>query len=161
MAHPGNWHWRTGPVDPGPAVVFDVDGVISDASDRQHHLAGPTRRWEDFFAACGADAPIREAFALAEVLRDVFRIVSLTARPIAVQSITREWLDRHGFPYDLLIMREHHDHWSSTRFKAATVETLVAHGFDIRLVLDDDPRNIEMFRSLDLPTLYVHSGYYE
>ena len=29
---PEHWRWRDGPVEPGPAVVFDMDGVLSDAS---------------------------------------------------------------------------------------------------------------------------------
>ena len=39
-----------GPVEPGPAVVFDMDGVLSDAAGRQHYLERPYRDWEAFFA---------------------------------------------------------------------------------------------------------------
>ena len=35
---PEHWTWRDGPVDPGPAVVVDIDGVLSDASTRQHYI---------------------------------------------------------------------------------------------------------------------------
>ena len=34
-------------------------------------------------------------------------------------------------------------------------------GAEIHLCADDDPRNVEMMRQLDIPTLYVPSGYYE
>ncbi|MEY3512516.1 MAG: hypothetical protein RL486_1181, partial [Actinomycetota bacterium] len=34
MTAPENWRWREGPVAPGPTVVFDMDGVLSNASDR-------------------------------------------------------------------------------------------------------------------------------
>ena len=30
-----NWLWREQPLEPGPTVVFDMDGVLSDASSRQ------------------------------------------------------------------------------------------------------------------------------
>ena len=56
--HEPNWRWRAEPVR-GPAIVFDMDGVLSDASGRQHYLDGPFRDWEAFFAACGE----RPAFA--------------------------------------------------------------------------------------------------
>jgi hypothetical protein len=29
------------------------------------------------------------------------------------------------------------------------------------LALEDDPRNVEMFRKAGVPTIYIHSGYYE
>ena len=48
-----NWHWRDGPVETGETIVFDMDGVLSDAAGRQHFLEWPARDWEAFFAACG------------------------------------------------------------------------------------------------------------
>ena len=53
--HPGTWTWRAGAKAAGPAVIFDIDGVLADASGRQHHLAGLRRDWDAFFAACGED----------------------------------------------------------------------------------------------------------
>jgi hypothetical protein len=43
---PSNWCWRAGPVEPGPTVVFDIDGVLSDAAGRQHYLEWGRRDWE-------------------------------------------------------------------------------------------------------------------
>ena len=28
LIQPDNWQWHTAPVDPGPAVVVDIDGVV-------------------------------------------------------------------------------------------------------------------------------------
>src|SRR3974390_353533 len=55
-----NWRWRDGPVGPGRAVVFDLDGVLSDAASRQHYLEGPWRDWDAFFESCGEDPLIEE-----------------------------------------------------------------------------------------------------
>ncbi len=38
--------------------------------------------------------------------------------------------------------------------------TLVKEGFDIRLALDDDPKNHAMYVSEGVPCIYIHSGYY-
>ena len=65
---PDNWQWRDGPVEPGPAVVFDMDGVLSDAAGRQHFLERPYRDWEAFFQACGDDQVIDEVARLLAVL---------------------------------------------------------------------------------------------
>ena len=57
--HP-NWYWQDQPAATGPAVVFDMDGVLADASGRQHLLERPYRDWDGFFEACGDDPLIDE-----------------------------------------------------------------------------------------------------
>ena len=53
-----NWLWREQPLEPGPTVVFDMVGVLSDASSRQHYIEYPFPDWDSFFHACGDDALI-------------------------------------------------------------------------------------------------------
>jgi hypothetical protein len=142
-------------------VVFDMDGVLSDAAGRQHYLEYPRRDWESFFAACGDDPLIDEVARLLDLLDDDLRIILLTARPIRVQSQTLGWLQRYRLRWDLLIMREHGDYLASRQFKRRTVNELRAAGFDLRLAFEDDRRNVEMFHGEGIPCIYIHSGYYE
>jgi len=158
---PGNWRWRDGPVEPGPTVVFDMDGVLSDAAGRQHYLERPYRDWEAFFEACGDDAVIDEVARLLEVIDPRYQIVLLTARPIRVQGQTLGWLDRYQLRWDLLIMRDFGDYDSSREFKRNTVDELRSYGFDLRLAFEDDRRNYDMFHAEGIPCVYIHSGYYE
>lgn len=160
-ALPSNWCWCNGPAGAGPAVVFDVDGVISDASGRQHFLEGDRRRWDDFFDACGGDEPIHDHLVLTELLASGHTVVLLTARPVRVRPTTLDWLARHDICWDLLIMRGHDDPFSSARFKRGALEALERRGLDVRVVFEDDPRNVSMVRELGLPCVYVHSGYYD
>ena len=102
---PLTWHWRGDPVPPGPAVVFDVDGVLADASGRQHYLSGMRRDWDAFFEAAGADPLIPEVARLLELLDPGLAVVLLTARPARIRQDTLAWLQRFGLRYDLLIMR--------------------------------------------------------
>ena len=158
---PEHWCWRDGPVPGGPAVVFDLDGVLSDASRRQHFLDWPRRDWEAFFAACGEDPLIDEVARLLHVLDGGLRIVLLTARPLRVRPQTRAWLDRYELRWDLLVMRDHGDYSASRAFKAEAVTDLRAGGFDLRLAFEDDRRNVEMFHGEGVPCVYIHSGYYD
>lgn len=155
-----NWLWRDGPLDGGPAVVFDMDGVLSDASRRQHYIEYPFPDWEAFFHACGDDELIGEVARLLDVIDDEHRIVLLTARPMRVQPQTLAWLDRYGLRWDLLIMREYGDYMASKVFKQRTVGELRSKGLDLRLAFEDDPRNVAMFHSQGVPCVYIHSGYY-
>ncbi len=157
---PDNWCWRDGPVEQGAAVVFDMDGVLSDASSRQHYLEWPRRDWESFFEECGDDDLIDEVARLLECLDPAMRIVLLTARPIRVQRQTLGWLARYGLRWDLLIMRDWGDYMAAPHFKRLTVEELRRYGFDLRLAFEDDQRNVDMFHSEGVPCVYIHSGYH-
>lgn len=158
---PTNWRWRAGPVEPGACVVFDMDGVLSDASTRQHYLEHPRRDWEAFFRACGEDELIAEVARLLECLDDDLHIVLLTARPMRVQAQTLGWLERYDLRWDLLIMRDFGDYLASRHFKQDTVGELRAYGFDLRLAFEDDRRNVDMFHHEGVPCVYIHSGYYD
>lgn len=148
-------------MQPGPAVVFDMDGVLSDASRRQHYIDYPFPDWDAFFQACGDDDLIDEVARLLDVIDDAHRIVLLTARPIRVQPQTLAWLNRYDLRWDALIMRDRGDYMAARTFKQRTVQELRAVGFDLRLAFEDDPRNVHMFHSEDVPCIYIHSGYYE
>jgi phosphoglycolate phosphatase-like HAD superfamily hydrolase len=161
VIHPVHWHWRAGAVDPGPAVVFDMDGVLSDAAGRQHLLERPRRDWDAFFEAVGEDELIGEVARLLEVLDPLLRVVLLTARPIRVQRHTLSWLAEHGLRWDLLIMRDSGDYGAAREFKRDAVHDLRAHGFDLRLAFEDDRRNVDMFHREGVPCVYIHSGYYD
>lgn len=148
-------------MEPGPAVVFDMDGVLSDAAGRQHLLERPRRDWDAFFEAVGEDQLIDEVARLLEVLDPNLRIVLLTARPIRVQPQTMAWLAEHELRWDLLVMRDWGDYGAAREFKRDAVHDLRSHGFELRLAFEDDRRNVDMFHREGVPCVYIHSGYYD
>jgi len=158
---PANWCWRAGPVSPGPAVVFDIDGVLSDAAGRQHFIEHGRRDWSAFFEACGDDPVIEEVARLVELLDPALAVVLLTGRPLRVRPQTRAWLDRYGLRWDLLVMRDRGDYSQVTVFKRGVVHDLRIYGFDLRLAMEDDPSNHAMFVDEGIPCVYIHSGYYD
>ena len=159
---PANWSWAGGPVDPGPCVLVDVDGVISDGSHRQHFLRGGHKDYKNFFANAYADTPIEGSIALLDQFDAGLTVVLLTARPDDLRTTTIDWVAGHRYRWELLVMRGRADaRYSSPEFKRRAVRELRAYGFEPRLALDDDHRNVDMFRSEGIDTLYVHSGYYE
>jgi hypothetical protein len=155
-----NWAWREGP-DAGPAVVFDIDGVLSDAAGRQHFIERGRRDWTAFFEACGDDPVIEEIARLLELLDSSLHVILLTGRPLRVQPQTVAWLKRYGLRWDLLVMRAQGNYAQVTDFKQAVVEELRDFGFDLRLAFEDDPSNHAMYVAAGVPCVYIHSGYYE
>ncbi|HVC14117.1 MAG TPA: HAD family acid phosphatase [Acidimicrobiales bacterium] len=160
-AAPANWRWHQGPSRRGEAVVFDIDGVLSDATSRQHFLERNEQDWTAFFGACGDDPLIEEVARLLELLDGRLSVVLLTGRPMRVQPQTVAWLARYGVRWDLLVMRGRGERSPVTQYKRRVVAELRAHGFDLRLALEDDPMNHAMFVEEGVPCVYIHSGYYE
>ena len=158
---PPNWCWRAAAVRAGPAVIFDIDGVLSDAAGRQHFLEWGRRDWDAFFDACGDDPLVAEVARLLELLDSGLRIVLLTGRPLRVQPQTLAWLAHYRLRWDVLVMRDRGDYSQVSRFKRAAVAELRAQGFEPMLAFEDDPRNRDMFHSEGIPCIYIHSGYYE
>ena len=141
--------------------MVDIDGVLSDAASRQHYLESPRRDWDAFFEACGDDSLIEEVKVLLDLLDRDLRIVLLTARPERVHHLTEAWLRRYRIRWDLLLMRPWGDYDVARDFKQASVWELREHGFDLVLGIEDDRRNVEMFRKEGVACIYFHSGYYD
>ena len=157
----GNWRFRDESLVPGRTVVFDIDGVLSDAVGRQHFIERGRRDWNAFFEACGDDPVIEEIERLLELLDPTLQIVLLTGRPLRVRPQTLAWLERYGLRWDLLIMRDWGDYSFVTEFKKHVVDDLRGAGFEILLALEDDPQNHAMYVGEGIPCVYIHSGYYE
>ncbi|GAC1381353.1 MAG: hypothetical protein NVSMB4_09920 [Acidimicrobiales bacterium] len=159
---PHNWAAHPDAKAPGPSVIFDMDGVLSDAVGRQHFVEGPGRRdWDAFFEACGEDPLLEETATLLHLLDPTLGIVMLTARPLRVQAETLSWLQRYRLRWDVLIMRPYGDYSRAAEFKQDSLWELRQGGWDVRLAFEDDPRNLAMFRAEHVPCVYIHSGYYD
>ena len=161
MSVPDNWRWREAPLGAADAVVFDIDGVLSDAVSRQHFLESGRKDWDAFFEACGEDPLIEEVACLLELLDPALQVILLTGRPVKVQPQTMAWLKRYELRWDLLIMRDFGDYSAARDFKRWTISDLRRFGFTLRLGFEDDRRNVEMFRAEGIPCVYIHSGYYD
>ena len=140
-------------------MIVDVDGVVSDGSNRQH--LAQARRWDEFFAGCPDDPPLDAAVALVNSLASDIAVVLLTARPWPLLDDTLAWLQTHGVRWDLLILRPPNSGVRSRAYKAAEVDNLRHYGFELLCALEDDPRNVEMYAEADVPCVYVYSGYYD
>ena len=98
-----------------------MDGVLSDAAGRQHHLERPWRDWDAFFEAVGEDALITEVARLLEVLDPDAAHRPAHRPPDPVQRQTLAWLDEHDLRWDLLVMRDWGDYGAARDFKRDAV----------------------------------------
>jgi phosphoglycolate phosphatase-like HAD superfamily hydrolase len=141
----------------GPAVVVDLDGVLSDVSGRLHHVAtaGRPKDWDAFFAGVTEDPLVEELHRLLDLLDPALTVLLLSGRPARTREDTVAWLDRHRVRWDLLVLRADEDRRPAPRMKEEALAALRALGFDIRLAVEDDARNAAMFRAAGVPCVQV------
>ena len=155
-----SWVWNEEIAKGEEIVIFDLDGVISDASHRQHFLEKEDKDWNGFFAACPNDPPIPSGVELTNLLSNIKSIIILTARPVSVQAQTINWLKKYGVAWKALIMKSVEDPTLSSEMKLIALEEIRDANFKPILIFDDDPRNIAMFKEQEIPTMSIYSGYY-
>ncbi len=165
--------WRDGGGTSGKrAILLDIDGVISDATHRQHYLKDTDsggesenkkeKDWKGFFTACVNDPPIAHMVKLLEWLDPELCVVALTARPSWVDKETGDWLNKNNVRWDLLVMRnKEEDSLTAKEFKTRAVKGLTKEGFIFEAAFENDPANVEVIGGEGIPCVYVHSGYYE
>lgn len=147
----GDSAWQTAAVDSRSLAVIDIDGVVADVRHRLHLIQGKPRRWDEFFAAAGGDAPLADGVALVLELAADHDVRWLTGRPERTRRLTVTWLAAQGLPAEPLLMRPDRDFRPARLTKRDELRKLrPAH--EIAIVVDDDPDVIEMLAADGFPT---------
>ncbi|HET7531126.1 MAG TPA: hypothetical protein VFJ98_09235 [Mycobacteriales bacterium] len=139
-------------MDARPVAVIDLDGVLADVRHRLHHVEGPTRDWEAFFAGIPDDPVLPEGRAVADRLAADHDLVYLTGRPERTRAATETWLGRHRLPRGELIMRRERDHRPARVAKPSLLRGLAADR-RVAIVVDDDPEVCAALRRRGWPVL--------
>lgn len=134
-----------------PVAVFDIDGTVADARHRLHFVRGRATHevWERFFDAAVDDPPIRAGIASVQSWARRCEIVWCTGRPERVRDLTRRWLGDNGLPVGILEMYPSGDTRPTREVKADYVRRLAVRRV-IAVVVDDDPRVIEMVQNMGI-----------
>lgn len=129
------------------AIIFDIDGTLSDLTHRLHHISGTSRKWDEFFDAASDDAPHNEIIELNKILKNAGKtIFVVSGRPEKIRGITEEWLSNHGVVYDELYMRPDGDHRQDFLVKSQILDGILADNYEIDFVIDDRDTVVEMWR---------------
>lgn len=134
------------------AVIFDLDGTLSEKSDR-----------ETFdFASAGSDLSVGAVVELASALREVgWKIIVITGREEKFRRISESWLSAHLGLFERLFMRSDGDYRPDDIVKLEIYLSKIHGVYDVRLVVDDRNRVVKMWRqSLGLTCLQVRDGDY-
>lgn len=132
------------------AIIIDIDLTVAD----NHH-----RDPYDFSEKVLNDLPIVPMVHLINGLVKVseYYPIFLTGRNESCREHTKKWLDKYfNFKYTL-IMKDLEDQRGRTSiFKEKMYKEKIQDQYDVFLVIDDDNRNVKMFKSLGLDVLQPH-----
>ncbi len=150
-------------------IIFDIDGTLADVSHRRHHVAGGKREWDQFFDKMVDDPPLADVCFLAEALADwafydpdQLKLFVFSGRPETHRAQTMQWL-YDNVPAlmgntEAVLMRAAGDYRPDTEVKREMLHGIQGQGYNVRLVIDDRPSVIEMWKSEGLTVLAHDSG---
>ena len=138
------------------AVIFDLDGTLSDASNREHFAK--EGKWDEFYAACGNDSVNKPIALLADAMfKTDCRIYLITGRPESVRKQTEEWLMKHAIMYDKLFMRREGDFRHDYEIKSEILDTIKD---DILFAVEDRAAAVKMYRDKGITCLQCRDSSY-
>lgn len=85
-------------------------------------------------------------------------IIILTGRDENNQEVTNAWLNKHQIPFDHIYMRRKGDNRPAPVIKEEIYVNMIRDKYNVLFVLDDDLRNIDMFRSHGLYCLIADNS---
>jgi beta-phosphoglucomutase-like phosphatase (HAD superfamily) len=144
------------------AMIWDLDGTLSDDKARAHYVEverGRARDWHSYFDAIDTDPPIAASM---EVLRAMhaagIRILFLTGRPEYTRPKTVRWLEANGLTeYDALLMRPEDERRPAGHFKAEVVDRL-RRDYELVCAFEDRIDVAEMLRQAGVPVFLYGAG---
>lgn len=136
-------------------IIFDIDGTLSDPSERLHFLKN--KDWDGFYDACMNDAPVHHVIYLLQELNKDHSVYILTGRPERIKDKTLAWLKANNISFTDIFFRKDGDHRQDYIVKE---EMLKALNKRIWFAVDDRKQVVDMFRRNNILCLQCKDGDY-
>ncbi len=145
------------PLDPARKVVIvDMDGTLSDAAHRLHHLERRPKNWKAVFEGMDRDPIIPVVADWVRALAAEYEIAIVTGRPAEYAERTAAWLRRHRIPYSQMYLRRQGDHRPDYTAKEELLREIPAER--IAFAIDDREPVCAMWKKNGVRCFLVSSG---
>ena len=147
-------------------VIFDLDGTLALIDDRRAISTKDNGKmdWDKFFdpANIQLDKPNWPVIHMAQTLRSAgHSVVIFSGRSKATKAATRDWLNNHNIPFDVLKMRPTESGFQfmpDDKLKQKWLDDLFPHRDDVLCVFDDRDKVVQMWRDNGLTCMQVAPG---
>lgn len=158
------------------AIIFDIDGTLANLTHRRGFVTEGSQDWKSFFENMGDDLPTEvtwlaemvaghHANELAITAEQPFAIFVCTGRPEEYRALTTRWLAEHVpslvAHMEAMLMRPTRDYRPDVEIKREMLRGIRGQGYNVRLVVDDRPSVVQMWKDEGLTVLEVDSGEWE
>jgi len=133
------------------AIVVDMDGTLA------HMVSRGPFEWH----RVGEDTLDEVVYELVKFYKSTGHTVLVTsARDGVCYEQTKEWLDRHAVPYDMLIMKPENDSRKDVIVKMELYVKYIHQKYDVKVAIDDRLQVCKLWRALGMKCLQVNHGLY-
>lgn len=130
------------------AWIVDIDGTLALLGDRSPFNMKMVH----------ADKPNEPVIEVVQGLARTSKIILVSGRDERAREATEAWMERWDVPFDALYMRRDRDFRPDQVVKAEILERDLLPKYDIRGVLDDRQKVVDMWRAHGLTCLQVAPG---
>ena len=133
------------------AVIFDLDGTLSDRRHRLHFVE-QSKDWKNFFEKMSDDPPVKSVISELFKYHDLdYKIIILSGRPEDYRKQTIDWLFRNLIFPDMyeLFMRESKNYETDVDLKERIYESKLK-SYNIVKVFEDQKKLIDMWEEKGL-----------
>lgn len=139
-----------------PYAIFDMDGTLADASERQHHLKKEPKDWDAFFFDLHLDEVIKPVAGLYRALckSEDYEVAIFTGRPEAYREKTERWMETHGLPLRPIHCRKDGDTRHDLVIKKEIYDDFIKEGREIAFIVEDRNSVVKMWREIGVVCLH-------
>jgi len=142
------------------AIIFDIDGTLSDDTWRNHFIKKEKPEWDEYFSRCDTDPTIDIACDVCWGLMQIHHIIFLTGRPEKYRTKTKNWIDSNSSFNNnyTLLMRPNGNTERSVEFKRKAYLEKIKDKYDIKAVFENKKSIADMFKSYNIPVFLLING---
>lgn len=139
--------------------IFDVDGTLTNASHRQHHVRTKPKNWAAFNAKMHLDTPHDDIIFLAKLFYELGHTVLISSgRGLENKDVTETWLADHGVQYHGIYMRNARDSRPDCIVKAELLAQIRKDFGEPFMAFDDRSQVVDMWRENGVRCMQVAPG---
>jgi hypothetical protein len=136
------------------SILVDIDHTLSNAFWRDAMIGYST--WDEYHLASERDEPLHDVVDIIRILRSVYSIIGITARPEKFRMMTNRWCLLHQVPLDELLMRPDELFLPAPEIKLGLInKRFINPQQEIKLALEDREDCCNMLRGLGITVLQV------
>ena len=144
-------------------IIFDLDGTLA-LIDKRRELSTKPNGKIDFDklhdpSLIKHDKPNWPVIKMAQLFAEQgFNIVIFSGRSDTTESVTRQWLAKHGIPYHKLVMRDNVRYFKPDEILKKQMLDDHLDIDDVFCVVDDRQKVVDMWRENGLTCFQVAEG---